>query len=435
MYPADASWRTSSAPTARSSGSRSSACATSTSGRRRSCAWASRWPRRARRSRTPTCPTRCWWTTSGGRSAGCRERALPGERVTDELRSPAEPVVELDDVLRDALADLLQHETQYGPVVDARGAVAGVLSIEIIGHALQDRPRGGAARRRRAVADDDPRAARPGPDPRALEGRRELRGGQRLLPDWIVDNLDRYVDPFVEHVYLTVVSVAIGFAIAFALALLAHRRRWLIGPITQITGILYTLPSLAVFFLLLPITGRGNTTAIIALVAYTLLIIFRNVMTGLDNVPARDQGRRARHGAHRPPAALARGAAARAARDPGRACGSPPPPRSGSPRSRSSPAPAASASRSSPTSTSSRTWWRRAACAVLLAAALDGLILLVQRARHAMDAGEGRMSTTLAVPRRVRRRDRLHLPRARPRGGRPRWAARSSSSSPGSTSS
>jgi osmoprotectant transport system permease protein len=114
-----------------------------------------------------------------------------------------------------------------------------------------------------------------------------------VCPDWIVDNFDRYVTPFWEHVYLTVVSVAIGLAIAFALALLAHRRRWLINPITQVTGILYTLPSVAVFFLLLPITGRGRTTAIIALVAYTLLILFRNLMAGLDNVPseARDAGR------------------------------------------------------------------------------------------------------------------------------------------------
>ena len=58
--------------------------------------------------------------------------------------------------------------------------------------------------------------------------------------------------------YLTLVSVAIGFVIAFALALLAHRRRWLTGPIVQVTGILYTLPSVALFFLLLPITGRGE---------------------------------------------------------------------------------------------------------------------------------------------------------------------------------
>ena len=49
------------------------------------------------------------------------ERALAGERVPDDLRSPAEPIVELDDILRDALSDLLQHETQYGPVVDAQG--------------------------------------------------------------------------------------------------------------------------------------------------------------------------------------------------------------------------------------------------------------------------------------------------------------------------
>ncbi|HEU0025319.1 MAG TPA: ABC transporter permease [Thermoleophilaceae bacterium] len=114
-----------------------------------------------------------------------------------------------------------------------------------------------------------------------------------LCPDWIADNFDRYVDPLLQHVYLTLVALAIGFAISFGLALLAHRRRWLVSPITQVTGILYTLPSLAVFFLLLPLTGRGNTTAIIALVAYSLLIIFRNIMTGLDNVPAetKDAGR------------------------------------------------------------------------------------------------------------------------------------------------
>ena len=114
-----------------------------------------------------------------------------------------------------------------------------------------------------------------------------------FCPSWILDNLDRYVDPFLQHVYLTVVAVAIGFALSFALALLAHRRRWLIGPITQVTGILYTLPSIAVFFLLLPLTGRGNLTALIALVGYSLLIIFRNVTAGLDNVPreAKDAGR------------------------------------------------------------------------------------------------------------------------------------------------
>jgi osmoprotectant transport system permease protein len=115
----------------------------------------------------------------------------------------------------------------------------------------------------------------------------------KLCPGWIVDNFDRYTDPLLEHVVLTVSSVAIGFAIAFSLALLAHRRRWLVGPIVGLTGVLYTLPSLAVFFLLLPITGRGTLTALIALTAYTLQIIFRNIITGLDNVSpeAKDAGR------------------------------------------------------------------------------------------------------------------------------------------------
>jgi osmoprotectant transport system permease protein len=115
----------------------------------------------------------------------------------------------------------------------------------------------------------------------------------KLCPGWIVDNFDRYTEPLMEHIVLTVTSVAIGFAIAFSLALLAHRRRWLVGPIVGLTGVLYTLPSLAVFFLLLPITGRGTTTAVIALTAYTLQIIFRNVVTGLDNVSAdaKDAGR------------------------------------------------------------------------------------------------------------------------------------------------
>jgi osmoprotectant transport system permease protein len=106
-----------------------------------------------------------------------------------------------------------------------------------------------------------------------------------FCPSWIADNLDRYLHPFWQHVYLSVVAVVVGFAIAFVLALAAHRRRWLVGPIVGVTGVLYTLPSIAVFFLLQPITGRGAFTALIALTAYTLLILFRNIVTGLDNVP------------------------------------------------------------------------------------------------------------------------------------------------------
>jgi osmoprotectant transport system permease protein len=114
-----------------------------------------------------------------------------------------------------------------------------------------------------------------------------------FCPGWIADNWERYKTPLIDHIELTLISVAIGFVIAFGLALIAHRRRWLIPPVTQFTGILYTIPSVALFFLLLPFTGRGKLTAVIALVSYTLLIIFRNVITGLEGVPAeaRDAGR------------------------------------------------------------------------------------------------------------------------------------------------
>lgn len=108
-----------------------------------------------------------------------------------------------------------------------------------------------------------------------------------FCPNWIVDNFwDRYPEPFKQHVLLTIGPVAAGFVIAFALALLAHRRRWLIGPVAATTGALYTIPSLAFLFLLQPLTGRGYLTAWVALTAYTLLIIFRNVTTGLDAVPS-----------------------------------------------------------------------------------------------------------------------------------------------------
>lgn len=107
-----------------------------------------------------------------------------------------------------------------------------------------------------------------------------------LCPGWVIAHADRYVTPFWQHVELVLLALGFGFPIAFVLAVVAYRRRWLVSPITATTGILYTLPSLAVFFLLQPITGRGVVTATITLTAYTLLILFRNVLLGLDNVPA-----------------------------------------------------------------------------------------------------------------------------------------------------
>ncbi|HEY3193314.1 MAG TPA: ABC transporter permease [Solirubrobacterales bacterium] len=103
---------------------------------------------------------------------------------------------------------------------------------------------------------------------------------------WAIDNFDRYTTPLLNHLLLVLVSVAIGFTVAFAMALLSHNRRWLVPTFTGTTGVLYTIPSLAFIFLLLPITGLGWTTAIIVLSVYTLQIIYRNIVAGLANVPA-----------------------------------------------------------------------------------------------------------------------------------------------------
>jgi osmoprotectant transport system permease protein len=127
-----------------------------------------------------------------------------------------------------------------------------------------------------------------------------------ICPSWIIDHLGDYASPLWRHVELVLASVLIGFAIAFALALLAHRRRWLTGPIVGVTGILYTIPSLALFAILIPLTGFGFTTALIPLTTYTLLILFRNIIAGLDNVPAeaRDAARGMGFTEHQLPLAL-----------------------------------------------------------------------------------------------------------------------------------
>jgi osmoprotectant transport system permease protein len=119
-------------------------------------------------------------------------------------------------------------------------------------------------------------------------------GGNGLFcAGWAVDNFDRYVGPFFRHLEIVAISVVAGFAIALALALLSHRHRVLAPPLLGATGVLYTIPSIAFFFLLLPITGFGLWTAVIPLTAYTLQIIYRNAITGLANVPAdaKDAGR------------------------------------------------------------------------------------------------------------------------------------------------
>lgn len=108
----------------------------------------------------------------------------------------------------------------------------------------------------------------------------------RLDPGWILDNLDQIASLTLEHVYLTILAVAIGLMISFALALLVRQRARLYQPILGITGTLYAIPSLALFALLTPVTGVGTVvTAEIALVSYTLLILTRNIVEGLRGVP------------------------------------------------------------------------------------------------------------------------------------------------------
>ena len=108
----------------------------------------------------------------------------------------------------------------------------------------------------------------------------------RLDPGWIVDNLDQIAGLTLEHVYLTLLAIGIGFFISFVLSLLIRARARLYQPILGITGTLYAIPSLALFALLTPVTGVGTVvTAEIALVSYTLLILTRNIVEGLRGVP------------------------------------------------------------------------------------------------------------------------------------------------------
>lgn len=104
--------------------------------------------------------------------------------------------------------------------------------------------------------------------------------------DWLADHVDDVWGYTVEHIWLSAIAVAVGFAIAFAFSLLIVRIPRAYGPITAATGILYTIPSLALFAILVPITGFTVLTAEIALVSYTLLILIRNIVAGLATVPA-----------------------------------------------------------------------------------------------------------------------------------------------------
>jgi osmoprotectant transport system permease protein len=113
-----------------------------------------------------------------------------------------------------------------------------------------------------------------------------IRENGQFCFGWFVDNFDRvFVPRLVEHIWLTLLAVGIGFAIAFTAALVAYTLDWFETPFAILAAFLYTIPSLAFFQLLVPITGLTVTSAEIALVSYTILILFRNTLTGLREVP------------------------------------------------------------------------------------------------------------------------------------------------------
>lgn len=103
--------------------------------------------------------------------------------------------------------------------------------------------------------------------------------------NWIVDHLNDIGSQFLEHLELTAIAVGIGFAISLPVAVYAYRHRRVYPPVTFFTGMLYTIPSLALFVLLQPFTGLTTLTAEIGLVSYTLLILIRNTVAGLRGVP------------------------------------------------------------------------------------------------------------------------------------------------------
>ena len=103
---------------------------------------------------------------------------------------------------------------------------------------------------------------------------------------YVGDHLHEIRSALVQHLELTFIAVGVGLVLSTLLAALAIRFRITYQPINAVTGIMYAIPSLALFILLVPITGLTVLTAEIALVSYTLQILFRSIVAGIDSVPA-----------------------------------------------------------------------------------------------------------------------------------------------------
>ncbi|MDQ3127568.1 MAG: ABC transporter permease [Chloroflexota bacterium] len=104
--------------------------------------------------------------------------------------------------------------------------------------------------------------------------------------EWIATHLDSVWERIVQHLQLTILPLVLGIVVSLVLAIWAVRQPRIYGPITAITGLLYTIPSLAAFILLVPITKLSLLTALIPLTTYTLLILFRGFTAGFNAVPA-----------------------------------------------------------------------------------------------------------------------------------------------------
>ena len=102
---------------------------------------------------------------------------------------------------------------------------------------------------------------------------------------WIGSNVGAIAAATWDHLVLTVIAVGVGFLLSLGFALVIRDDRRFEGPINGLTGILYTIPSLALFAILVPITGLSILTAEIGLVSYTLLILTRHIVAGFDAVP------------------------------------------------------------------------------------------------------------------------------------------------------
>ena len=103
--------------------------------------------------------------------------------------------------------------------------------------------------------------------------------------DYVVDQSDEILAALLQHLELTLLSVAVGLAVSAPLAALALRRSWATNAITGFTGFLYTLPSVALFALLVPVFGFSRVSTVIPLASYTLLILVTNIIEGFRSVP------------------------------------------------------------------------------------------------------------------------------------------------------